>query len=247
MVHTQTALLLLVVVRNIYSTTVMLSPSILHAKYWHTLTQQTSVAPISCVLRCEADTCPGVAFDREKNLCHFGFPQTTPISYEEDTYLEIWKVKPLDEYVPPPTGILKYLPRNDCALYSGWIKESNGKRYQINSSPLTKAEHETLCRDQGALLSMVKTKLDEDIISSLIGESETWIGITNVHNASCWNASCDGHLVWSDGTMFKYDSDIYSKVISIGAGHACSRIQGSQYNDSNCLALFAGVCEVTCD
>ncbi|TRY62511.1 hypothetical protein TCAL_01826 [Tigriopus californicus] len=140
----------------------------------------------------------------------------------------------------------KLLGQNDCKLFDTWVEQVNGKRYKVNPQTLSKKGQENFCKSQGGQLAMIKSKVEEDIITTLIGDNQTWIGITNFHNEICLNESCEDHLAWSDGTMFKYDANMFTKDFNFGAGHNCCRIKGPECNDNDCASLFAGICEVTC-
>ena len=94
-----------------------------------------------------------------------------------------------------------------------------------------------------------KSTLNSLTVASLFSETYCSIGLSRKHDGTaCVDATCDGVLIWDDGSDFVFD-DIKASCasINIGATHAYIRLHVEDGIIGGTNANLNVICTVPCD
>merc|ERR1712130_716109 len=106
-----------------------------------------------------------------------------------------------------------------------------GTCFYVSTDTATQADAVTACQSLGAVLATISDATEQDDLTSLIGGSDTWIGLNDI--------AVDETFVWQDGSSASYTNwfGTGNPISPANTNVNCVKMQASksgQWNDIGC-------------
>ncbi|XP_061597876.1 galactose-specific lectin nattectin-like [Cololabis saira] len=132
------------------------------------------------------------------------------------------------------------LLRGGCPMF--WFS-FNGRCYKYVATPMTWADAEFHCLEQGANLVSIHSLEENNFVKMLIGnfdhaERWTWIGLTDIQKEGLW--------FWSDGSKVSFTDWENGQPDNGPGGENCGQINfgpNKKWNDYICSYTYSSVCK----
>ncbi|XP_054914869.1 ladderlectin-like [Poeciliopsis prolifica] len=119
----------------------------------------------------------------------------------------------------------------------------NGRCYKFVATPMTWADAEQHCVNQGANLVSIHSLEEENFVKMLIRNFDptqrpNWIGLSDIHK--------DGRYFWSDGSRFDFTFWKTGEPNDSRQSEPCVHTnwrQNKKWNDTLCGAKYSFVCK----